>query len=181
MCAEDLIHATRCGWNRTLRKTMERMNFTSQRTSSVTSGEDWRNASSQNHLLQSRRIKESFLEEIKSNSRVEARTGTGHIKQHGTGRMFHQRQRGVERLGGTRDHENPDWKKCAVAGEHNLMGTWGGSKTAVYGRGSQRRVMQWGILPPKATENKAGQAKARVMRSSSHLKIRNWNKWNHPC
>ena len=52
-------------------------------------------------------VREGFLEEIKSKPRLDAGKGIGHIKQHGEGTGFHQRQQDVESLRDIRGHGNP--------------------------------------------------------------------------
>lgn len=52
-------------------------------------------------------VREGLLEEIMSKPRLDARKGTVHIKQHGEGRGFHQRQQDVESLRDIRDRRNP--------------------------------------------------------------------------
>ena len=68
-------------------------------------------------------VREGFLEEIMSKPRLDAGKGIGHIKQHGEGRGFHQRQQDVESLRDIRDHGNPSIERKLICLESRI--SWG--------------------------------------------------------
>ena len=109
-------------WNITLITTIENLNFTSQKTISVINGSCRKNVL-KSHLIWSKMVREGFLEEIMSKPRLDAGKGIGHIKQHGEGSRFHQRQQDVESLRDKRDHRNPQIERKLICLESRIW--WG--------------------------------------------------------